>query len=130
MEDRILYRFVAYLFQSHFSRRKAPFLILKVISAIFYSLTIACFDNIVKLCRQYFFIFCSKEINIYMFCSAQLFSTVACFLLFKICDAIPKDNRIKYSTISNASPLENVYMALHCNLIKMDIVLFSPMLKK
>lgn len=52
------------------------------------------------------------------------------FLLFKICDAIPKDNRIKYSTISNASPLENVYMALHCNLIKMDIVLFSPMLKK
>lgn len=44
MEDRILYRFVAYLFQSHFFRRKAPFLILKVISAIFYSLTIACFD--------------------------------------------------------------------------------------
>lgn len=69
MEDRILYRFVAYLFQfdTLFSPEGA-FLILKVISAIFYSLTIACFDNIVKLCRQYFFIFCSKEIDRYMFC--------------------------------------------------------------
>lgn len=52
------------------------------------------------------------------------------FLLFKICDVILKDNRIKYLIILNVFFLENVYMVLYCNLIKMDIVFFFLMLKK
>lgn len=52
------------------------------------------------------------------------------FLLFKICDVILKYNRIKYLIILNVFFLENVYMVLYCNLIKMDIVFFFLMLKK
>lgn len=52
------------------------------------------------------------------------------FLLFKICDVILKDNRIKYLIILNVFFLVNVYMVLYCNLIKMDIVFFFLMLKK
>lgn len=59
-----------------------------------------------------------------------MFLIVVCFLLFKICDVILKDNRIKYLIILNVFFLENVYMVLYCNLIKMDIVFFFLMLKK
>lgn len=78
----------------------------------------------------FFHILQQRDKYIHVLLNTTVLNSCMFFLLFKICDAIPKDNRIKYSTISNASPLENVYNALHCNLIKMDIVLFSPMLKK